>query len=165
MLEQKDLDQILQEAIEQIEDVGIDLKKEKISPQVRISKATSYFGQCKRQGDEFLISISKYHLSNPRQAILETMIHEVLHTVEGCFNHGNRWKAVVGRVNRRYGYSIARVGSMNSEVQLDTPVSATKYVIVCKSCGFEYKRSRKSKLTENPERYRCSKCRGKLELK
>lgn len=43
-----------------------------------------------------------------------TIVHELLHTCEGCFNHGAKWKYYAEVMNNKYGYQITRIYSHKS---------------------------------------------------
>lgn len=159
-VDKKELDSMLQKAIEQVENVGIKVPTN-IKSKIRTYKATSYFGQCRKKEGQFEITISEYHLKNGYNAVMETMIHEVIHTVDGCWNHGELWKRCVDKVNRKYGYSISRTGSQKQGYSLKVAEVNVKYIIKCDKCGNTIQRQRMSKLVKYPEIYRC-KCGGKL---
>ena len=42
----------------------------------------------------------------PEWALYETILHELLHTLPGCMNHGSKWRKYAAIVNRRLGYNI-----------------------------------------------------------
>lgn len=165
MLSQEKLNELLKKAISEVKDAEIEVLSEKIIPNIRIAKARSFYGICKKKPEGLEISISKYHLSNSLESVYQTIVHEVLHTVDGCMNHGTKWKVMANRMNKKYGYSISRLGTAKSGVKLDAPPKKVvyKYIIVCQNCGHTYKRQRKSKLTDNLNRYRCGKCGGELK--
>lgn len=93
-------------------------------------------------------------------ALMQTMIHEILHTVKGCDNHGKNWKAAAGKVMEKYPeYNITRCTS-SEEKGIDV-VATSKYVVQCTDCKRMFGVSRRSKVVEHPEFYRC-KCKGEL---
>lgn len=155
----KELDGMLQKAIKQVQSVGAEVP-ENINPRVRIYKATSYLGQCRRKDEQFEITISEYHLKNGYKAVMETMVHEVIHTIEGCFNHGNKWKMIADRVSSKYGYNISRVGNYSVKKVAQANM---KYKLRCKGCGNIWHRQRLTKVVRFPELYSCGKCGGNLE--
>ncbi len=132
-------------------------------------RAKSRFGCCKKHpgtGEVFQIEISKVMESAADREIEEVLLHELLHTCPGCMNHGERWKGYANYLNEKYGYRI-KTSSSYSEFGLEKPESREQihYRIVCKSCGMEIERKRRSKLVKNVKRYRCGKCGGKLEIR
>lgn len=100
----------------------------------------------------------------PEKALLETILHEYLHTCPGCQNHGTRWKQYAARINVRYGYQIKRCDSEEDKgIQKGLIKQAKrKYAIKCQHCGMVYRYSRKGKAYMHPEEYHCGRCGGKL---
>jgi predicted SprT family Zn-dependent metalloprotease len=137
-----------------------------IKNDVVISTALSRWGQCRKVGlNGFEISISKHLLENGEDhKVKQTLMHEILHTAPGCFNHGATWKRYGSQVNRIYGYDISRTTSA-ANLGVDSPkVANAKYTIQCCSCGVEIHRTKATPVTKNPEKYRC-KCGGNLVVK
>ena len=157
-----ELNEMLATAIQQVKDTGIK-PYDRIIPEVRLYPARSYFGLCRyrKNIDSYEITISEYHLDNPKKAVMETLIHEVLHTTEDTHAHCNRWKEYVAMMNEKYGYNIKSSSSKNGHI-LPKSKEKVKYIIQCTNCGKEYKRKRKSKAITQTERYRCGICRGRL---
>lgn len=155
--------QLLKEGLEQVKAVGI--IPGKINPEVVVNKrATRRFGRCSRvRGKyEFEIEINNALLSVDKKKAMNTMVHEILHTCDGCMNHGKLWKHYANVMNKKYGYNISRLGSYES-AGLERP--AAKYVIECEGCNEQYHRMRKSKIVTHAHLYGCGKCGGKLRLK
>ena len=131
-------------------------------------RAKCRLGQCKVVStNTFDINISEAILQDnvDDQIALNTIMHELLHTVKGCFNHGSKWKMCADLVNTKLPqYNIKRVAT-RSETNLLTerkpPVY--KYTLRCIKCGQEIKRQKESKVIKNYKRYRCGKCGGKFE--
>lgn len=163
MITQKELNEMLFKAMDEIETLGINVKRDEIIPEIRISNATTFFGICKHKPRGYEISISKYHLANPKNAVYQTVVHEVLHTIEGCCSHDKKWQALANKVSRAYGYNISRLGTAKSGFSLNTPKSVYKYIFECKDCGSQVKRQKKSKLVTHTENYKCGICGGKFK--
>lgn len=127
-------------------------------------RAQSRLGLCKKQGDNYVIEISSKLLDErtSEQTLIETIIHEQLHTCYGCMKHTGRWKMYAQKVNSAYRFNVKRVAGEESipESMLPKP----KYIIKCTGCGLEIHRQRQSELVKNPNRFRCAKCGGKLRL-
>ena len=86
------------------------------------------------------------------QAVKDTIAHELLHTVEGCMNHGRYWHKLADLVNRRCpGYHIkGRTSAEEKGIQIEY-----KYLFQCTGCGITAGRHRKSRFVEHPELYLC----------
>ena len=112
----------------------------------------------------FRIEICEAMLDAGEQEIKNVLAHELLHTCPGCYNHGMRWKAYAAKINNMYGYNITSTTTYE-KIGLQKPEKKVnyKYKIECTKCGKIFYRQRKSKLTDNPARYRCT-CGGKLKI-
>ena len=134
------------------------------------TRAKCRWGQCKRVNGGYSININVDLLDerNDYKGLENTLIHEILHTVEGCMNHGPNWKRAADRIKTVYGLEIKRANSKEDkgvtykrEATRDEPV---KYILKCVDCGHEYKYQRASRAVKFPERFRCGHCQGRLEL-
>lgn len=159
---QADVDRLLERVIAQARAVKVPVGGP-ISPSVVLNgRATGRFGCCIRKNGMFTIELSRRLLAAEERAVMQTLAHEVLHTCRGCANHGVRWKDYAARMNRAYGYEIARTDSCE---KLGVPDTAkVRYVLECTRCGAKIRRSRRSALVDHPERYRC-RCGGMLALR
>lgn len=157
----KDLNSLLQEVIKEVNNAGIVTGN--INPEIELHGKTKAFGTCKKLNDKYKIYLSKYFINNPKDEIKHTLVHEVLHTIQGCMNHGEKWKYYANMMNNKYGYNIKRTSShvMNNEIHKDI---TRQYTIKCTGCGTTIYRQRLSKLVTNTDRYRCGKCKSKLIL-
>lgn len=155
-----DLDALLARVIQQARALRIPISSQ-IDPHVRVNRrAVTRFGCCIRQGDRYTIELSERLLAAEERACMQTLAHEVLHTCWGCRNHGARWKGYAAKMNAACGYQIARTGSCE---ELGIPeAKPVRYIVVCQSCGQEFRRAKASPLVQHPERYRC-RCGGRLE--
>jgi predicted SprT family Zn-dependent metalloprotease len=131
------------------------------------TRAKKRWGLCKHNPDgSYTISISSRLLTNnvADDGAINTIIHELLHTVEGCMNHKEPWKREADKVNRAYGYNIKR-GSSAEEKGVE-PIESTpkeiKYQFKCKDCGKVYSRTRASNFTKDWKNYRCGVCGGEF---
>jgi predicted SprT family Zn-dependent metalloprotease len=141
------------------------------------SRATSRWGQCKTiQYDEdwnkrtYKISISVILLDerNSEDGLMNTILHELLHSCEGCHGHTGEWKRLAAKVNRELGYNIKRTSSSEEKgVKFDTrkkpnQSSVPKFFVECSQCGLVYGRMKRTKVIQHPGQYRCGRCGGKL---
>ena len=158
----EELDLLLRRVLDEARRLGIPVGKH-ICPQVGLNRrATGRFGCCVARGEGFFIEVSARLLEAGEAAVLETLAHEALHTCRGCRDHGERWKGYAARMNAAYGYHISRTGTWEA---LGLPDQRkVNHLLVCQSCGREFRRARASSLVLHPERYRC-KCGGKLVKK
>lgn len=160
---QMDLDALLEKAIAQVAEVG--LKPGRIERTVYLTRAKKTYGKCSSTPDGFTVHLSKYFKDNCIEEVMQTLVHEVLHTLPGCMNHGSSWKTAAEIVNAKYGYNVQRCNSMEMANLTEEDKVATKhYAVECLSCGAMIYRERKSKLITHTDHYRC-KCGGQLVLK
>ncbi len=98
--------------------------------------------------------------------IKNTIIHELIHCLPGCNNHGELFKKYANYICFKLGYDIQRTGNkkedyQKSNVPYQDEEKKYKYVIKCKDCGHTYYRMRKPKVLAD---YRCGSCGGRLKL-
>lgn len=159
---QEYIDGLLALAVAQARAVKIPVSRE-ICPQVRLNRrARTRFGCCIRRDGRYTIELSaKLAEEGGEDAILQVLVHEVLHTCYGCSNHGARWKGYAQRMNDAYGYCVRRTDNYSRlGIEDDRPV---RYYVVCAQCGRRIPRMKRSALVDHPERYRCA-CGGPLTV-
>lgn len=161
----KDVNMIYEWGMRIVRECGI--KTGKIVDVTINTRAKKRWGQCKynRSTNTYTININAEILADdvPFKPVLETMIHEILHTCEGCFNHGKEWKRMADIVRTEKGYNITRcTGAENFGIER-TYQKKANYVLVCEKCGKEFIYQRLSKAVQNPHRYHCP-CGGKIHL-
>lgn len=143
----------------ELEAIGI--KYGKIAEFKVNTRAKGRWGQCVSTPKGFSIEINARLLDerNDAKGLKETILHEILHTCEGCMAHNAKWKALASKVNRVYGYNIKTKSSAESKGVPDL----SRYMLKCTSCGkIVATRMRKCKIIEHPEQFRCKFCNGKL---
>ena len=157
--------------------IGIPVPVKDICPTIQLARAHSFYGMCCRKGNginkgpyQFLIRISVYHLNSSDKALMNTIIHELLHTCPDCHGHKGQWLKYANIVKREYGYDIRRVaGDKTTEerqqLRSGKAPRVIRYVLYCPSCGTEWKRTKMSKFVLHPEKYLCGKCRVPIARK
>ncbi len=131
------------------------------------TRAKSRWGLCKQVGTGvFEISICARLLDEQAnvQALKDTIVHELLHTVPGCFDHRGKWKQYADLVNRAYPqYGIKRTASSEEKgLQAEQFQKTSRYILQCVKCGAKFPRERESRAVKHPEHYRCGSCQGRL---
>lgn len=156
------LDLLLAQVIEQARSIGIPVSR-RIAPHVTVNtRARTRFGCCRSRMGRHTIEIAAALTGAEDAAIRQVLAHEVLHTCPDCANHGAQWQRWAALMNRRFGYDIHRTDSHENLGSTDNrPV---RYLVVCRQCGKELPRMKRSPLVEHPQRYRC-KCGGSLYVK
>lgn len=161
---QDELNDILADVIREALEVGIPVPSN-IYPQIKINKRTKKrLGCCIKTDGKCTIEISEFILECQPKHIRSIIAHEVIHSCEGCSNHGKLWKYYANLMNDKYGYNIKRLLSLE-EIGLvdDYEQRNIKYIMKCQSCGKEYPRQRYTCVMKKINAYRCS-CGGKLTV-
>ena len=187
------INKLYKECIQELKNINIDiLDKDKIGNiDVKIApRNAKRYGCCKNENpdknfctiikrgryktkryekfEKHHIEISKWVLDLDDKIIKNTIIHELIHCIPNCNNHGKLFKTYAKYINENLGYNISRLGnreedykSSNLEYKEESP--KYKYKISCQKCGSIIYRQRLQ--TNKLKYYRCGKCGGKLELK
>lgn len=162
----KDLEALTKECMADLASIGI--KCGRVRNVAVNTRAKSRWGLCKRVAvGVFDISIAEVLLKDDTDIRMakNTIVHELLHTVPGCFGHKGKWKLLAETVNKFLPqYNIKRTASY--EVKgLDTSPKEPiyRYCLRCTDCGREIFRQKQSKVITNYKKYRCGKCGGKFE--
>lgn len=159
----RDINEYGKRGIEMLESIGIkcgDVARWDVN-----TRAKKRLGQCEMVGKRFIIEINKVLLdeSIDEDALMNTVLHELLHTCKDCFCHTGRWKVLAEKVNDVYGTNIKRTTSSEEKgVHIDVPKRVVKYEVKCPKCGYVWKRTKMSKIIKNPQKFRCNDCNEKL---
>ena len=132
------------------------------------TRAKNRWGQCKKVPGGFKININadllNESITKSDEGLINTLIHEILHTCEGCLNHGKKWKDLAFKVNLFYGYNIKRTSSSEEKGVPETLKKVYyKYAVQCTCCNQITKRQKMSKVVSHPEYFRCGLCGGSLK--
>ena len=142
--------------------VGIDIECGKVSNLIVNSRAKNRWGNCrfKKETHSYEIQLSDRLLQDgvADDGAVQTMLHELLHTVDGCLNHGAKWKSLAEKVYKNYGIVIKRTNSADEKGVPDNKPMEAKYVFKCERCGCVVTRYRASRFTELYQYYRCGCC-------
>ena len=92
---------LILDCIEKLDALNVPISK---SITFKMNTGFSRFGFCKRTPNretKFAIAINKWFEDDI--AIVETIMHELVHTIDGCYNHGNKFRISFGRF-LNFGY-------------------------------------------------------------
>lgn len=189
-MEQK-LNKLYLECIDELNKIGINILDEKKYGKIRISLAkrnNKRYGCCRQEEpdknfktvvkigrrkivryekfNKHQIEISKWVMELDDNIIKNTIMHEIIHCIPYCNNHGQEFKKYANLINTQLGYDVSRVGNKKkdfekSNIEYNEPPNY-KYKIICKACGQEFYRQRISKNFKR--KYRCGKCNGTFEV-
>jgi len=137
-------------------------------------ETSAYLKRCKNGNkivyDKFKkhhIEISKWVMDLDEMIIKNTIIHEILHCMPSCNNHGFLFQKYACYINQELGYNIRTLGNKEedykkSKLDFEADHRNYNYKIICKKCGNIFYRKRLKK--DLIKKYRCGICGGKLEL-
>lgn len=129
------------------------------------------WGRCHRNNDgTFKIEINPKILQDtvPDKSIENTIMHELIHTIDGCWSHTGKWKEMARYVNSNLNQTISRTTSpkqFNLE-RIETRtynINYKNFMLECIDCGYRFTRHKMCDSIKHPERYRCGRCNGKLK--
>ena len=152
------------------------------------AKASKRYGCCKQEnpdkqyktikkiGGHKIIHYEKYQdhhiqisswVMNLNQAIIKnTILHELIHCIPYCNNHGKEFKKYANYINQKLGYHITTKGNKKQDYEKSNLCYEEKetysYKIQCQKCEQIIYRKRFN--PKNINKYRCGKCQGKLKL-
>lgn len=132
---------------------------------VRISRARSKWGSVKYNSlfDAFELTISDVfeEIKDEKKAknrLLSTVIHELIHTIPGCMNHGSNFKYYAVLVNREYSFlHVQRCTSME-EYGVERKKNP-KYTVRCADCSREWKFMRRTSTIDRLQKCYCPYCK------
>ncbi len=189
-MEQK-LNKLYTECVTELNKIGIDFLNTKQYGEISISiskRNNKRYGCCKQEEpdkkyktitkigrrkiiryekfNKHHIEVSKWVLELDDDIIKNTIMHELIHCIPYCNNHGAEFKKYANLINATYGYDISRVGNKKKDFEKSNieynDTENYKYKIICKQCNQEFYRQR---LNRNfTKKYRCAKCGGRFEI-
>lgn len=167
VITQAEMRELAKVAYEQAVAIGIPLNKHlvrEISVNNRLKKALA---RCCRKGTVFVFDYNEMLTYGNPTKVIETWIHEWVHTIPGCFNHGEKFQMYIKRANDHYGYKIAtKVSYDYLEIPKEYRTMHVKAVdlvdVYCPTCDEVLCRVSKRKgVSKNPGDYLCKICKNK----
>lgn len=182
---------LYRECLDELYSIGIDMDNEELIGNIDIkltTRASRRYGCCKQEKPDkkyksitkrgrqkiikyekfqnHHIEISNWVMSLNEDIIKNTILHELIHCIPFCNNHGIEFKKYANYINQKLGYHITTKGNIQEDYQASQleykQENSYKYKIVCQDCGQVIYRKR-----FNPnliKKYRCGKCKGRLKL-
>lgn len=163
----RDLQSYVINCMEKLDHIGIEYGNV-IDVEIN-TRAKNRWGQCKRVPGGYTINVNAALLDEnicPDDLGLEnTILHELLHSCNGCLNHGDKWKNLAQKVYDEYGINIKRTSTSSEKglLNYEREIKPVNHQLTCLKCGHVFKRTKASALVKHPERYRCG-CGGKIRL-
>ena len=176
------LQELYEECIKELKEIGIDLTKlDTGSIDIKLSnRSKKNYGYCKQEEpdkkfckrvkkrrrivwecnkfNKHTIVISSWVLNLDEKIIKNTIMHELIHCIPYCNNHGKMFKYYAEIINNKLGYSISRIGNkekdyQNSNLEYEKEIKNYKYEVICQNCGQKVYRQRINK--NFTRKYRC----------
>lgn len=182
------------ECIVELKSIGIDILNEKNVGKIDIqisNRALKRYGCCKQEKpDKKYKTIKKYKnrkvityqkfklhhvyisswvLELDDKIIKNTIIHELIHCIPYCNDHGENFKKYASYINEKLGYNISRLGNkkedyIKSNVKYEEyeEYEEYNYKITCEKCGQTFYRKRLSR--NFVKKYKCGICASKFKI-
>ena len=189
-MEQK-LKELYLECVQELNKLGIDILDEKQYGKIDIfiaKRNNKRYGCCKQEEpdkrykiinkvgrrriiryerfNKHHIEISPWVMALEESIIKNTIMHELIHCIPFCNNHGSEFKKYANMINTHFGYDVSRVGNKKNDFEKSNINYNEKenynYKIICKGCNQFFYRKRLNK--GFTRKYRCAKCGGKFEV-
>lgn len=168
MNKQERLNELYKECIKELKLINMDVEKNK-KLEVKINtRSKKRYGCCKKVSKEkFLIEVSEWVMDLNEDIIKNTIMHEIIHCLPRCNNHGEYFKKYAELINEKLGYNVTRTGNKEKDFNesnveyIEKPV-IYNYKIICESCNQNFLRQRIAK--NFTRKYRCGKCGGKFKI-
>ena len=163
----KDLDALTATAKSMFAEIKCQHGKFSICSSNRLTRNWGYCRRIRGRGKpRFSITIAEVLLGDdvPDISTLSTITHEILHTVDGCLNHGWKWRILAARLNEHFGLKIKRLTSAEEKGEAVSAAinGSFKYRAYCPNCGREWKRHHYSRLIAKPYEFNCPTCKCAL---
>ena len=130
---------------------------------IKMSRARSYWGQVRKiSKNKFGLRISQVfnEIEDEDKQLIRlksTVLHEIIHTLPKCMNHGEFFKRRCAMFNKTFpGYDLQRCTSMEDYGINSECVHKHSYKLTCKECGANWTYLRKPKYPISS--YTCCKC-------
>lgn len=186
---QEKLDKLFKECKSELKSIGIDIENTSLIGNIDISiskRSKKTYAYCKQEepdeGSKYIIKrrvyyarykkhhieVSKWVMQLKDTIIKNTIMHELIHCLPNCNNHGKEFKKYANDINKKLGYNITRLGNKAEDYKLsnleyfEENNRKYKYIIKCEKCNTLYYRQRLAK--DFLKKYRCGICRGKLKF-
>ena len=160
----KNLNELLEIAKEKCSSVGIpygNITDIKINN--RLSRA---WGRClTKNHKDFWIEINGKYAKDEfstNDNIIEVICHEIIHTCEGCWNHGYKFMQYGKLLTAAYGIIVqATDNAENRTIDSIAWKNSKKYAVKC-NCRTIHK-DRMCDIIKYPQIFKCTKCKGNFE--
>lgn len=167
MLVLYDLEQILNKCKDELYDLGfLEIKNKNYIIQIN-SRFRNKLGRCSYNKITYIytISINESFMNICPDKVKNTMMHELIHSINGCMNHGTKFQNIAKLVNNKFGYNVHTTSYYEDYDKYIDSTKNYKYKIKCSHCGEEWFYEKTGKvirsLQNNPTSCTCPHCKTK----
>ena len=168
MNKQENLFNLYKQCLEELKSINIDVEKNRTIKLKINTRSKKRYGCCKKiSKDIFQIEISEWVMNLNEDIIKNTIMHELIHCMPRCNNHGEFFKNYASVINEKLGYTISRTGNKERDFSkskieyIEKPINFN-YIIICENCNYNFLRQRVRR--NFTRKYRCGKCGGKFKI-
>ena len=160
--------QIMKDCMKELDSIHLATYSRRIISITINNRLSRSLGRCRRKYGDFYIELAgKVARDDVDLHFIKNIImHELVHTMPGCFNHGPEFHRIGDMVSRKLGYHIDTHETVeNMEAAGVKPIiksEEAKYALVCKKCGAKIYKMRWCNALANPGNYRHTACGGDL---
>lgn len=140
-----DFNDLYNRCVEELQVIDIPISKRLTHIEFN-DKLKTAFGQCVFSNGFFHIEFNKILLKDNinEKTVRETIYHELIHTIDGCFNHGKKFQYYADLVNDCYSVNIGTYVSTESMCQtLKAREEIASWIFECPTCHKKFLRYRK----------------------
>lgn len=160
---------IMHDCMQELGSIGLSTYSKRIVSITINNRLSRSLGRCRRIGRDFFIELAgKVARDDVDLHFIKNIImHELVHTMPECFNHGYMFQRTAAIINKRLGYNVGTHETAENMIAAGVkPINKkeeAKYAICCGKCGKTVAyRQKKCGLTDNPGNYTHTGCGGKL---
>lgn len=134
---------------------------------IEFGNATSKWASVRHSFGGYEIYVSNIFEKIPNDSVAEerlvgTMIHELIHTQQGCWDHKAGFKRLAAYVNAKYPkYDVKRANSMQEYGIKVEDVKKVNYIAMCTKCGHEWTYYRRPSWYYRASNCSCPFCKTK----
>ena len=162
------LSKLYKECIEELNLININMEKNRVIDIKINTRSKKRYGCCKKiSKDKFQIEVSEWVMDLNEDIIKNTIMHELIHCLPRCNNHGEYFKKYAELINEKLGYNISRIGNKKNDYEKSNKEYTEKqvnykYKVICDGCNQTFFRQRISR--SFTRKYRCGKCGGRFKI-
>ena len=132
------------------------------------SRFKAKLGQIKLIPGGYQIDINSHFAEICPEGVRNTIMHELIHSLQGCMNHGNKWQTIAKLVNNTLHYNVTTTSyyeKYQKYYNAHSNKSTTKYTLTCATCNHKWNYKKRTKLItkiQNNQAYvvMCPYCGG-----